>query len=156
MEKEGYAFARWLNARGVAAFVLKYRLGPKYHYPVELEDAQRAIRMVRAHAAEYGVAADHVGMWGFSAGGHLTATAGTKFDAGKADASDVVERQGSRPDFLILAYPVITFDGAAMLHRGSLKYLLGDTPDPALVRFAVGGDAGDEGYAADVFVCDDG
>ena len=132
MEKEGFAFARWLNERGVAAFVLQYRLGPKYHYPVELEDAQRAIRMVRAHAAEYGVAADHIGMWGSSAGGHLAATAGTKFDAGKADASDVVERQGSRPDFLILSYPVITFHEPD-LHHGSLKYLLGDTPDPALV-----------------------
>ena len=68
-EKEGFAFARWLNERGVAAFVLQYRLGPKYHHPVELEDAQRAIRMVRAHAAEYGVATDHIGMWGSSAGG---------------------------------------------------------------------------------------
>jgi acetyl esterase/lipase len=137
VEKEGFAFARWLNERGVAAFVLQYRLGPKYHYPVELEDAQRAIRMVRAHAAEYGVATDHVGMWGSSAGGHLAATAGTKFDAGKADASrsdanDVVERQGSRPDFLILSYPVITFHKPD-LHRGSLKFLLGDSPDPALV-----------------------
>jgi acetyl esterase/lipase len=132
MEKEGYAFARWLNERGVAAFVLTYRLGMKYHHPVELEDAQRAIRMARAHAAEWGVATDHVGMWGFSAGGHLTATAGTKFDSGKADSSDVVERQSSRPDFLILGYPVITFKEPD-LHRGSLKYLLGDTPDPALV-----------------------
>ena len=132
MEKEGYAIARWLNERGVAAFVLQYRLGPKYHHPVELEDAQRAIRMVRANAAEYGIAADRVGMWGFSAGGHLAATAGTKFDAGKADASDVVERQGSKPDFLILAYPVITFHEPD-LHRPSLKNLLGDTPDPALV-----------------------
>jgi acetyl esterase/lipase len=132
MEKEGFAVARWLNERGVAAFVLQYRLGPKYHYPVELEDAQRAMRMVRAHAAEWGLATDHVGMWGFSAGGHLTATAGTKFDAGKADATDVVEREGSRPDFLVLAYPVITFHEPD-LHRGSLKYLLGDSPDPALV-----------------------
>jgi len=137
MEKEGFAFARWLNERGVAAFVLQYRLGPKYHHPVELGDAQRAIRMVRAHAAEWGVAADHVGMWGSSAGGHLAATAGTKFDWGKADASDVdandvVERQGSRPDFLILSYPVITFKEPD-LHRASLKYLLGDTPDPKLV-----------------------
>ncbi len=88
--------------------------------------------MVRAHAAEWGVAADHVGMWGSSAGGHLAATAGTKFDWGKADASDVVERQGSRPDFLILSYPVITFHEPD-LHRGSLKYLLGDMPDPVLV-----------------------
>jgi acetyl esterase/lipase len=122
-----------MPARGVAAFVLKYRLGPKYHHPVELEDAQRAIRMVRANAAEYGIAADHVGMWGFSAGGHLTATAGTKFDAGSAGSADVVERQGSRPDFLILAYPVITMKEPDA-HPGSRKYLLGDDPDPALVQ----------------------
>ena len=131
-EKEGVAYAQWLNARGVAAFVLKYRLGPEYHYPVELEDAQRAIRWVRAHAAEYGFAADHVGMWGSSAGGHLTATAGTHFDGGNAGAADVVERQGSRPDFLVLAYPVITFEEPAV-HSGSKKYLLGENPDPKLV-----------------------
>ena len=133
MEKEGTAVAQWLNARGVAAFVLKYRLGPKYHNPVELQDAQRAIRTVRANAAEYGVATDHVGMWGFSAGGHLTATAGTKFDAGNAEAADLVERQGSRPDFMVLAYPVITMTEPDA-HPGSRKYLLGDDPDPALVK----------------------
>jgi acetyl esterase/lipase len=132
VEKEGYAVARWLNERGVAAFVLQYRLGPKYHHPVELEDAQRAIRMVRANAAEYGVAADHIGMWGFSAGGHLAATAGTRFDSGNSSASDPIEQQGSRPDFLILGYPVITFE-EPYVHRGSLKYLLGDSPDPSLV-----------------------
>ena len=132
LEKEGFAFARWLNERGVAAFVLQYRVGPKYHHPVELGDAQRAIRLVRAHAAEWGVATDHVGMWGSSAGGHLAATAGTKFDTGKADASDVVEQQGSRPDFLILSYPVITFE-EPYLHRSSLKFLLGDMPDPKMV-----------------------
>ncbi|MEO6982949.1 MAG: alpha/beta hydrolase [Edaphobacter sp.] len=132
IQKEGEDYALWLNAHGVAAFVLKYRLGPKYHYPIELEDAQRAIRMVRAHAAEYGVAVDHVGMWGSSAGGHLTATAGTHFDAGNAGAADVVDRQGSRPDFLILSYPVITLE-APYAHAGSRKYLLGDDPDPALV-----------------------
>jgi acetyl esterase/lipase len=131
-DKEGYAFARWLNERGVAAFVLQYRVGRKYHHPIELGDAQRAIRMVRAHAAEWGVATDHVGMWGSSAGGHLAATAGTKFDAGKADASDAVEQQSSRPDFLILSYPVITFEEPD-LHRASRKNLLGDTPDPKLV-----------------------
>ena len=131
--KEGSDYAQWLNARGVAAFVLQYRLGPKYHYPVELKDAQRAMRMVRAHAAEYGVDADHVGMWGSSAGGHLTATAGTHFDAGEPKAADVVERQRSRPDFLILAYPVITFEEPE-LHRGSKLYLLGKHPDPKLVR----------------------
>lgn len=133
MLKEGEDVALWLNSRGVAAFVLKYRLGPKYHHPIELGDAQRAIRTVRANAADYGVAADHIGMWGFSAGGHLTASAGTHFDQGNAAATDVIEQQGSRPDFLILAYPVITLmDPYA--HTGSRKFLLGDVPDPALVQ----------------------
>jgi acetyl esterase/lipase len=132
VEKEGFAIARWLNERGVAAFVLQYRLGPKYHHPVEIGDAQRAVRMVRANAAEYGVTTDHVGFWGFSAGGHLAATAGTRFDIGDASAKDVIEQQSSKPDFLVLAYPVITFKEPS-LHRGSLKYLLGDTPDPKLV-----------------------
>ena len=132
MEKEGEQYALWLNRHGVAAFVLKYRLGPKYHYPVELEDAQRAIRMVRANAAEYGVDPDRIGMWGSSAGGHLTATAGTKYDAGNPQATDPVDRVSSRPEFLILAYPVITFE-APYAHTGSRKYLLGDDPDPALV-----------------------
>ncbi len=122
--------AEWLNARGVAAFVLKYRLGMRYHNPVELEDAQRAIRLVRAHAAEYGVAPDHIGMWGFSAGGHLAATAGTNFDAGNASAADAVERVSSRPDFLVLAYPVITME-APYVHAGSKRYLLGEVPTQA-------------------------
>jgi acetyl esterase/lipase len=132
MQKEGEDVALWLNAHGVAAFVLKYRLGPTYHHPVEIEDAQRAIRTVRARAAEYGVALDHVGMWGFSAGGHLTATAGTRYDAGNPNAADPIERMGSRPDFLVLAYPVITLE-APLAHAGSRKYLLGDNPPPALV-----------------------
>jgi acetyl esterase/lipase len=133
LQKEGEDIALWLNAHGVAAFVVKYRLGPKYHHPIELGDAQRAIRTVRANAAEYGISADHVGIWGFSAGGHLAATAGTKFDAGNAGSADAIERQGSRPDFLILAYPVITLEEPD-LHRGSLKYLLGEDPAPALVE----------------------
>jgi len=130
MVREGSDVAAWLNARGVAAFLLKYRLGTKYHNPIELDDAQRAIRMVRAHAAEYGIAADHIGMWGFSAGGHLTATAGTHFDAGNAAAVDAIERESSRPDFLILAYPVITME-APYVHTGSRMYLLGDAPAQA-------------------------
>ena len=121
---EGWDAARWLNAHGVAAFVLKYRLGPKYHHPIELEDAQRALRTVRANAAQYGIAPDHIGMWGFSAGGHLAATAGTHFDAGKPDATDPIERQSSKPDFLILAYPVITLE-APYVHTGSRTNLLG-------------------------------
>ncbi|WP_334270090.1 alpha/beta hydrolase [Edaphobacter sp. HDX4] len=132
MEKEGSAIAHWLNDRGVAAFVLRYRLGPRYHHPVELGDAQRAIRLVRAHAAEYGISEDHIGMWGFSAGGHLTATAGTHFDAGDSGATDPIQQKSSRPDFLILSYPVITmFDPS--VHQGSKRNLLGDNPDPGLV-----------------------
>ena len=131
--KEGTDIAAWLNARGVAAFVLKYRLGPKYHHPIELEDAQRAIRMVRANSAEYGIDADHVGMWGFSAGGHLAATAGTEFDAGNVSATDPIERVSSRPDFLILAYPVITLM-PPLAHAGSRNSLLPADADPALVR----------------------
>jgi acetyl esterase/lipase len=127
MVKEGSDVAAWLNARGVAAFVLKYRLGPKYHSPIELGDAQRAIRTVRADAAKYGIAADQIGMWGFSAGGHLTASAGTMYDQGNASAADPIERQSSRPDFLILAYPVITMLDP-YVHKGSRLYLLGDAP----------------------------
>lgn len=133
MQKEGEDIALWLNAHGVAGFVLKYRLGPTYHHPVELGDAQRAIRTVRAHAAKLGLATDHVGMWGFSAGGHLTASAGTLYDQGPAASSDAIDKESARPDFLVLAYPVITLE-EPQLHRGSLKYLLGDTPDPALVQ----------------------
>lgn len=132
MEKEGEQYALWLNRHGVAAFVLKYRLGPVYHYPVELEDAQRAIRMVRANAAEYGVDPRRIGMWGSSAGGHLAATAGTKYGPGNPAAADPLDRVSSRPDFLILAYPVITLE-APYAHVGSREYLLGDNPDPALV-----------------------
>jgi acetyl esterase/lipase len=130
MVREGSDVAAWLNAHGVAAFVLKYRLGMKYHSPIELGDAQRAIRTVRADAAKYGIAADHIGMWGFSAGGHLTATAGTLFDAGNAAATDPIEQQSSRPDFLILAYPVITMEDP-YAHKGSRTYLLGDSPTQA-------------------------
>lgn len=132
-EKEGFAYARWLNQHGVAAFVLRYRLGPQYHHPIELGDAQRAIRFVRAHAAEYGIEKDRIGMWGSSAGGHLTATAGTQFDAGNPGASDPIDRESSKPQFLILAYPVITLMEPTS-HAGSRKFLLGDNPDPALVR----------------------
>jgi acetyl esterase/lipase len=133
MEKEGSDCAKWLNAHGVAGFVLKYRLGAKYHHPAELADAQRAIRTVRAEAAKYGIAPDHIGMWGFSAGGHLTATAGTLFDQGPPASADAIDRESARPDFLILAYPVITME-EPYVHKGSLKYLLGDTPDPAQVQ----------------------
>ncbi len=132
MDKEGSEIAHWLNSIGVSAFVLKYRLGPKYHHPVELGDAQRAIRTVRSKAAEYRVLPDRIGIMGFSAGGHLASSAGTHFDAGNPNAADAIDRAGSRPDFLVLCYPVISFGQFA--HRGSMQMLLGDNPDPKLVE----------------------
>jgi acetyl esterase/lipase len=133
IDHEGDQVARWLNSIGVSAFVLKYRLGPRYHHPVMLNDIQRAIRYVRFHAAEYRIMPGRVGVWGFSAGGHLASTASTHFDAGEASAADPVNRLGSRPDFAILSYPVISFT-TPYTHKGSLKNLLGDNPDPKLVE----------------------
>jgi acetyl esterase/lipase len=131
---EGRQEANWFNAMGVSAFVLKYRLGPRYHHPIELGDAQRAIRIVRARGArDFGVAPDRIGMMGFSAGGHLTSTAGTHFDGGNPDAPDPIDRVSSRPDFLILCYPVISFD-PAITHAGSVRNLLGANPDPQLIE----------------------
>ena len=132
MQKEGEDIALWLNAHGVAGIVLKYRLGPRYHNPVELNDAKRAIRTVRSEAAQLGIAPDHIGIWGFSAGGHLAATAGTLYDAGQPTAADPIDRLSSRPDFMILAYPVITM-ADPYVHKGSRMFLLGDNPDPALI-----------------------
>lgn len=132
VDKEGTQVAHWLNARGVAAFVLTYRLGPRYHHPAQLMDAQRAIRYVRANALRYDIAPDKIGIWGFSAGGHLASTAGTHFDAGNSAASDVIEHASSRPDFMVLAYPVISMQPGTT-HNWSMHALLGETPSPALV-----------------------
>ena len=129
---EGYDVAEWFNKLGISAFVLRYRLGPKYHHPIELGDAQRAIRYVRAHASEFGIQTNRIGIMGFSAGGHLAATAGTHYDAGDKSSADPIQQQSSRPDFLVLAYPVITLE-EPYLHRGSRTNLLGENPDPSLV-----------------------
>lgn len=102
---EGRQVADWFAARGVTAFVLKYRLGEQNLYPIPLQDAQRAIRVVRASADTFGISPHRIGIIGFSAGGHLAAMAGTSFDTGHENASDPVERVSDRPDFLILGYP---------------------------------------------------
>ncbi|HET6215415.1 MAG TPA: alpha/beta hydrolase [Acidobacteriaceae bacterium] len=102
---EGRQVADWFTSKGVTAFVLKYRLGAKYLYPIPLQDAQRAVRLVRSSASAYGFLPDRIGFVGFSAGGHLAAATGTLFDAGKPDATDPIERMSSRPDFLVLGYP---------------------------------------------------
>ena len=132
MDHEGKQIAEWLNARGVAAFVLKYRLGPKYHHPVEMGDVQRAIRAVRYGAKEFRIRPDRIGVWGFSAGGHLASTAATHFNSGDPASADPVDRESCRPDFAILCYPVISFSEFA--HQGSAMNLLGEDPEPQLIE----------------------
>jgi acetyl esterase/lipase len=122
---EGEPIARWLNSLGIAAFVLEYRYAPERH-PAPLHDAQRAIRLVRHYAAEWNIAPDRVGILGFSAGGHLAATAGTHYDAGDPHAADLVDRHSSRPDLIVLCYAVITFMPGG--HSGSMGNLLGENP----------------------------
>lgn len=133
-EKEGIEVGRWLAERGVTCFVLKYRHGGGEHqHPVPLSDIQRAVRLVRSQATQWGVEPDKLGVMGFSAGGHLASSAGTHFDAGNKNATDSVEQQSCRPDFLVLIYPVISLD-ATITHGGSRANLLGDKPDPKLVE----------------------
>ena len=133
MNHEGRQVANYLNAAGVAAFVLKYRLGPRYHHPIEMGDAQRAIRMVRSHAGEWHIDAGRIGVMGFSAGGHLAATVSTHFDAGQAAAADSIDRANCRPDFAVLAYPVISLT-EAWTHQGSKTNLLGQNAPTELAR----------------------
>jgi len=102
---EGREVADWFAARGVSAFVLKYRYGPKNPFPIPLEDAQHAIRLVRSYAKRYDLSPQRIGMVGFSAGGHLAATAGTLFEDENTASNDPVDRLSDRPDFLILGYP---------------------------------------------------
>ena len=130
---EGSQVAEWLNTLGVTGVVLKYRLAPRYRHPAMLQDAQRAIRLVRAHAEEWKLDPKRVAILGFSAGGHLASTAGTHFDDGKADAADAVDRQGCRPDLLILGYPVVAI-ATEYAHGGSRDNLLGKDADPELVK----------------------
>lgn len=133
MDHEGRQIAQWLNSIGIAAFVLKYRLGPRYHHPAPLLDAQRAIRMVRHNAENYGISPHAIGVWGFSAGGHLASTVSTHFDRGDPGAADPIDRESSRPDFAILAYPVISFT-TEFTHQGSRDNLLGKNPEAAVVE----------------------
>jgi acetyl esterase/lipase len=133
MSYEGDDVAAWFNTFGVAGFVLKYRLAPDYHHPAPLLDVQRAIRLVREKAGAWHIDPHRVGVMGFSAGGHLASTAATHFDCGKPDASNPIDRQNCRPDFAILAYPVITMTGK-FGHGGSKKNLLGEKPDTQLAE----------------------
>lgn len=131
---EGKEIGEWLNQHGVTAVVLEYRhRGRGYGHPAPLDDAQRAIRTVRAHAEKYQLDPAKIGILGFSAGGHLASTAGTKFDAGKSDAEDPIERTSCRPDFMVLCYPVIAL-GESFTHQGSQRNLLGPDASAEMIE----------------------
>ena len=133
MNHEGHQIARWLNSFGVSAYLVTYRLGKDgYRHPVPMHDGQRALRTVRANATPWQIDPSRVGVLGFSAGGHLASTLGTHFDAGNAEASDPIDQVSSRPDFMVLLYPVISFTETYQ-HAGSRKMLLGEDANPALV-----------------------
>ncbi len=130
---EGNDYALWLNQHGITCFVLKYRLGlDGYRHPAMLNDAARAVRWVRAHAADYKIDIKRVGIMGSSAGGHLASTLLTHFDAGDTNSADVVELQSSRPDLGILCYAVISM--GEFTHQGSKNNLFGKNPSPELVK----------------------
>ncbi|HEX3436163.1 MAG TPA: alpha/beta hydrolase [Pseudacidobacterium sp.] len=128
---EGFQYAHWLNAQGITAFVLDYRVAP-YKYPVEIQDGMRALRYMRAHTAEYGIDPNRIGVWGSSAGGHLASTLGVHGnDAASPPDDDPLNQVDARPNFMILAYPVISMT-LPEAHIGSRRNLLGETPDPEL------------------------
>ncbi len=131
MDREGPRMARWLNEHGIAGMVLEYRL-PNERSLVPLLDAQRAVRTVRARAAEWKLDPGRIGIMGFSAGGHVASTAGTHFDGGDPTAADPIERMSCRPDFMVLIYPVVTMGEKA--HTGSKARLLGENPKLELIE----------------------
>lgn len=130
LDLEGFQFARWLNAQGIPAFVLDYRVAP-YKYPAEIQDGLQAVSLIRSHAADYKIDPDRLGVWGSSAGGHLASTLGTHCVEG-APALPQLSTEGCRLSFMILTYPVVTME-LPLTHRGSRNNLLGPDPDPALV-----------------------
>lgn len=132
---EGYDIAQWLNALGVAAFVLKYRLPAEGHqrgYDVPLEDGQRALRLIRSEADRWGLDPARIGAMGFSAGGNLVSALGTQYDKGVYTPADEVDDVSARPDFLMLAYPVVTMR-SGITHAGTRQRLLGPDPSQELV-----------------------
>jgi len=133
MGHEGTEIAEWANSIGLAAIICDYRhRGKGYGHPAPMQDAMRTIRMTRKNAKEWNIDPNRIGILGFSAGGHLASTILTKFDAGDPSSVDPIEQQSSRPDYGILAYPVIVF-GQPETHKGSELNLLGESPDPKLL-----------------------
>jgi acetyl esterase/lipase len=132
MDHEGYDMAKWLQSRGVAGIVLKYRL-PYGHHEIPSGDARQALRIVRKNAEAWGIDPAKIGIAGSSAGGHLASTVGTRFDYGSKENEDSFERISSRPDFMLLLYPVITFS-EEFGHMGSRKNLIGEGNDWKMVE----------------------
>ena len=131
--KEGTQIAEWLNLRGITAFVLTYRLAPRYHYPQPVLDGYRSVRWVRAHAGQYHIAPDRIGMWGFSAGGHLVGMVGTHFDDGNPQAADPIDRVSDRPDFVISSYGGLSTQ-AGVSKPDAMNGLVGENASPELRR----------------------
>jgi acetyl esterase/lipase len=130
MGHEGNDVGNFFLKNNVAAFVVRYRHGPRYHQPIPLMDAQRALRTVRAKAADYHVDPNRIGVIGFSAGGHLAASVATLFNDGpKPEAADAIDQQSARPDFAFLIYPVINMSDDAVTHKGSRTQLTQDNKE---------------------------
>lgn len=133
-QHEGNDYALFLNKYGITCFVLKYRLGTHgYRHPAMLQDAQRAVRLVRSQANKWKIDPEKIGIMGSSAGGHLASTLLTHFDDGNPSASDPVDKLSCRPNLGILCYPVITM--GEYTHQGTKNYLLGKNPDPELIKY---------------------
>jgi acetyl esterase/lipase len=133
---EGTEVAEWFNSMGVSAFVLNYRVEP-YKHPIPLWDVTRAIKYLRANAKTFHLNPNKIGVIGFSAGGHLAATLGTQFDLGSPSATDEIDKQSSKPDALILCYPLITMDkyaGQTDTEKRCIKKLLGENPSDSLLH----------------------
>ena len=131
-DREGIQYANWLSTLGVTSFVLKNRLA-EFGHPAPLQDVLRAVRIVRARAAEFKINPDRIGVMGSSAGGHLAASAGTLFAHADGKTGASLDSVKARPDFLILMYPVITMKDPSA-HAGSRENLLGKQPTPELLR----------------------
>ncbi|MEO5916639.1 MAG: alpha/beta hydrolase [Luteolibacter sp.] len=137
-DHEGRDYAKWLNERGIAGIVVKYRVSGNpasgYQFPVPFLDARRAIRTARAKASEWGIDPKKVGVMGSSAGGHLASLCATRFaDTFPEEGKDAIDKENCRPDFAILLYPVISMS-PPLAHTGSRKNLLGDNPSPEAVE----------------------
>ena len=132
MDHEGFDMAKWLQSKGIAGIVLKYRL-PYGHHEIPSGDARHTMRIVRMNAKEWGIDPNKIGIAGSSAGGHLASTVGTVFDLGNKQSADPVEKMSCRPDFMLLLYPVISFN-EAIGHMGSRKNLIGEGNDWKLAK----------------------